>query len=95
MCKDLKKKELYEAQFVFSFLVCFSKQFCWSIMFVRRTFTQEGCQGCAQTDPAVLHTWLQGMPHLVVVEYVINGDGSKDNQHVFLEYSKKLWAFIT
>ncbi len=52
-------------------------------------FTQEGCQGCAQTDPAVLHTWLQGMPHLVVVEYVINGDGSKDNQHVFLEYSKK------
>jgi cytochrome c biogenesis protein CcdA len=53
-------------------------------------FTQEGCQGCAQTDPAVLHTWLQEMPHLVVVEYVINGDGSKDNQHVFLEYSKKL-----
>jgi len=52
-------------------------------------FTQDGCQGCAQTDPAILHAWLQEMPHLVVVEYVINGDGSKDNRYVFLEYSKK------
>lgn len=52
-------------------------------------FTQAGCQGCAQTDPFILHKWLQEMPQLVVIEYLINGKNGADNREVFLAYSKK------
>ncbi len=53
-------------------------------------FTQIGCQGCAQSDPQVLYRWLKEMPHLVVIEYAINGSAyEKDNQYVFVEYAKK------
>jgi len=52
-------------------------------------FTQIGCLGCGKSDTAVLHRWVKEMPHLVVIEYLVNGNGAKENKSVFLEYSKK------
>lgn len=72
---------------LFSFFIMLAVAFGYANDHVCLTyFTQLGCQGCAQTDQSILHTWLQEMSQLVVIEYVIT---EKDNQYVFLEYSKK------